>query len=41
MSWSAEQYSKFENERNRPVLDLLAHITSTAVKSVAMMANIL
>jgi len=31
-SWSAQQYTKFEKERNRPVLDLLAHIPATAVK---------
>jgi trans-aconitate 2-methyltransferase len=35
MSWSAEQYSKFESERNRPVLDLLNHIPTTDVKSAA------
>jgi trans-aconitate 2-methyltransferase len=35
MSWSAEQYSKFESERNRPVLDLLAHIPTTDVKTAA------
>jgi trans-aconitate 2-methyltransferase len=26
MSWSSEQYSKFENERNRPIKDLLNSI---------------
>lgn len=35
MSWSAEQYSKFETERNRPVLDLLVHIPSNGVKTAA------
>lgn len=35
MSWSAEQYSKFESERNRPVLDLLAHIPTNDVKTAA------
>jgi trans-aconitate 2-methyltransferase len=35
MSWSAEQYSKFESERNRPVLDLLAHIPTKDLKTAA------
>ena len=33
MSWSANQYSKFESERNRPVLDLLALIPTVTVKT--------
>jgi len=31
MSWSAAQYTRFERERNRPVVDLLAHIPTANV----------
>lgn len=34
-TWSSEQYSKFEKERNRPVLDLLAHIPAIRVNTAA------
>ncbi|MEE1946627.1 trans-aconitate 2-methyltransferase [Pedobacter sp. KR3-3] len=35
MSWSAQQYSKFEAERNRPIFDLLAPIPTTSVRQAA------
>lgn len=35
MSWSAQQYSKFEAERNRPIFDLLAHIPTNKALKVA------
>ncbi|HEY4252116.1 MAG TPA: trans-aconitate 2-methyltransferase [Roseomonas sp.] len=35
MTWSATQYTKFERERNRPIHDLLAQVTQTAVAKAA------
>jgi trans-aconitate 2-methyltransferase len=31
-AWSAAQYTKFEKERNRPIIDLLYHIPTIGVK---------
>ncbi len=35
MTWSATQYTKFEAERNRPILDLIARIPGVSVRRAA------
>jgi trans-aconitate 2-methyltransferase len=35
MSWSPTQYTRFESERNRPVMDLLSYISGRAVEKAA------
>jgi trans-aconitate 2-methyltransferase len=35
MNWSVEQYARFEQERNRPVRDLLFQLPETTVKRAA------
>lgn len=33
MDWSVDQYRRFETERNRPIMDLLAHVPTADVRA--------